>query len=361
MSLVNLSAMGYPKLKTFRVLQEGVLLDCRFELRGELPSESEIDHALYVFRKEHSDPIMVVTSQVSSSSNGGIMILYSHLGPKVHFTSLNNYEEFLNKSIDLARKHIESIADASNPKERPPIQYFPLISEGNRRDYGLIGDYRYDTYEVVRSAGIIQYQYIMYCYGKDNERPVFCVSLEAQGESGEFILTIYGTKRCQQLGVYPDLVKFGAFQKYASFLANEYLLNPEKLKILENKNIADPLMPYGFNLTELRQTLELNQSYTRIILSTLLICLGTIPYLISTVPYVGGVFLALFYVMNVFGVWILFEGVRRNKVPWKLSVMIPALLPLYINLSGGILLFLLMSFSLLSILRRQLLKTGLTI
>jgi len=79
------------------------------------------------------------------------------------------------------------------------------------------------------------------------------------------------------------------------------------------------------------------------------------------VPYVGGVFLALFYVMNVFGVWIWFEGVRRNKVPWKLSVMIPALLPLYINLSGGILLFLLMSFSLLSILRRQLLKTGLTI
>ena len=45
MSLVNLSAMGYPKLKTFRVLQEGILSDCRFELRGELSTEAEIDHA----------------------------------------------------------------------------------------------------------------------------------------------------------------------------------------------------------------------------------------------------------------------------------------------------------------------------
>jgi hypothetical protein len=119
------------------------------------------------------------------------------------------------------------------------------------------------------------------------------------------------------------------------------------------------LQAYGFDSLSVLKTLLMNQCYTRLLLSTMILCLAGVPYILSDVSYVGGLFLGVFYVVFVLGTWVWLEGVRQQNWYWRSSIIIPALIPMMISMNGGLLLFVLLSMLLLLPLHRKLQKTGL--
>ena len=127
-----------------------------------------------------------------------------------------------------------------------------------------------------------------------------CSHLKAHSDRA-FIVTSYLGKQWEQHGSHQELIVPTIFIEYSLKLAKVQLFNPTSVETANMAAGNSPLQAYNYEDAHLKETLLTNQSYTRILFSLIIMCLSTVPYMLSDVAYVGGLFLGLFYVVFVWG------------------------------------------------------------
>ena len=219
----------------------------------------------------------------------------------------------------------------------------------------------YEMIKVRRSSGLIPYKYLMYVYAARSSEPVFVVALEEAHSDRAFMVTSYLGKQWEQHGSHPELIVPKTFIEYSLKLAKVQLFNPTSVETANMAAGNSPLQAYNYEDAHLKETLLTNQSYTRILFSLIIMCLSSVPYMLSDVAYVGGLFLGLFYVVFVLGAWVWLEGVRAQNWLLKGTIILPAMMPILMAYEGGFIVFTMLTLLLLMRLHRKLRETGLKV
>ena len=358
-------AIGYPQIRKTSLLQEGEVLEHRFELRKAAENDANVDLALYVFSTDLNipKPMIVVTRQAAKSdSDSTVMMLYGHLGPQFHFHfGRLNPGDFLAEALKLTKANLKDVDSSEKSLSYQPIDNYPLYTTGKIYDYGTLKQLSYDMISVQRSSGLIPYKYLLYVYAARAEAPVFVVALEEAHSNRAFMVTSYLGKQWEQHGSHPELIVPKMFLKYGLELADNQLFNPESVQTANSKTPNGILQAYNYEEEQLKETLYTNQCYTRMLLSFIIMCLSTVPYMLADVDYVGGLFLGLFYVVFVLGAWVWLEGVRYRSWLWRGTIILPAMMPILMGFSGGFIVFALCAILLMTRLHRSLRNTGLKV
>ncbi|MEC8379108.1 MAG: hypothetical protein VXZ96_02225 [Myxococcota bacterium] len=358
-------AIGYPQIRKTSLLQDGRVLEHRFELRKAAENDANVDLVLYVFSTgpDHQKPIVVVTRQaIKTESDSTLMMLYGHLGPEFHYHyGRLNPSDFLTEALTLAQSTLKSSNKQEGQLIYHPLSNYPIYTEGQIYDYGTLNEMSYEMIKVSRSSGLIPYKYLMYIYAARSSEPIFVVALEEAHSDRAFMVTSYLGKQWEQHGSHPELIVPKTFIEYSLNLAKIQLLNPTSVETANAANDNSPLQAYNYEDAHLNATLLTNQSYTRILFSLIIMCLSTVPYMLTEVAYVGGLFLGLFYVVFVLGAWVWLEGVRAQSWAWKSTIILPAMMPILMAYEGGFIVFALLASLLLMKLHRLLRETGLKV
>ena len=358
-------AIGYPQIRKTSLLQDGRVLEHRFELRKAAENDANVDLVLYVFSTGLDDqkPIVVVTRQaIKTESDSTLMMLYGHLGPEFHYHyGRLNPSDFLTEALTLAQSTLKSSNKQEGQLIYHPLSNYPIYTEGQIYDYGTLNEMSYEMIKVSRSSGLIPYKYLMYIYAARSSEPIFVVALEEAHSDRAFMVTSYLGKQWEQHGSHPELIVPKTFIEYSLNLAKIQLLNPTSVETANAANDNSPLQAYNYEDAHLNATLLTNQSYTRILFSLIIMCLSTVPYMLTEVAYVGGLFLGLFYVVFVLGAWVWLEGVRAQSWAWKSTIILPAMMPILMAYEGGFIVFALLASLLLMKLHRLLRETGLKV
>ncbi|MGC6507507.1 MAG: hypothetical protein ACON4U_03780 [Myxococcota bacterium] len=358
-------AIGYPQIRKTSLLQDGRVLEHRFELRKAAENDANVDLVLYVFSTGLDDqkPIVVVTRQaIKTESDSTLMMLYGHLGPEFHYHyGRLNPSDFLTEALTLAQSTLKSSSKQEGQLIYHPLSNYPIYTEGQIYDYGTLNEMSYEMIKVSRSSGLIPYKYLMYIYAARSSEPIFVVALEEAHSDRAFMVTSYLGKQWEQHGSHPELIVPKTFIEYSLNLAKIQLLNPTSVETANAANDNSPLQAYNYEDAHLNATLLTNQSYTRILFSLIIMCLSTVPYMLTEVAYVGGLFLGLFYVVFVLGAWVWLEGVRAQSWAWKSTIILPAMMPILMAYEGGFIVFALLASLLLMKLHRVLRETGLKV